>query len=90
MFNDSTNSYISFLLRDNVEIVGRYLDSFYDSPRNAMTINNLANNDGYGVGLDFDDFVDLRNQKFNLQIDSAISNLNPMVVYMYFHSIISV
>ncbi len=89
-FNDSTNSYISFLLRDNVEVIGRYLDSFYDSPRNAMTVNNLTNNDGYGVGLDFSDFVDLRNQKFNLQIDSAISNLNPMIIYLYFHSIISV
>ena len=90
MFNDSSSSYISFLLRDSVEIIGRYLDSFYESPRNAMTVSNLNNNNGYGIGLDFDDFVDLRNQKFNLQIDSAVSNLNPMIVYMYFHSIISV
>ena len=90
MFNDSTSSYISFLLRDNVEIIGRYLDSFYESPRNAMTVNNQMANDGYGIGLDFDDYVDLRNQKFTLQVDSAVSNLNPFIVYMYFHSIISV
>ncbi len=57
---------------------------------NALTVNNLTNNDGFGVGLDFSDFVDLRNQKFNLQIDSAINNLNPMIIYLYFHSIISV
>ena len=90
MFNDSTSSYISFLLRDNVEIIGRYIDSFYESPRNALTVNNQMNNDGYGIGLDMDDFVDLRNQKFTLQVDSAVSNLNPFIIYMYFHSIISV
>ena len=90
MFNDSTSSYISFLLRDNVEIIGRYLDSFYESPRNAMTVNNQMANDGYGIGLDFDDYVPLNSNKFTLQVDSAISNLNPFIVYMYFHSIISV
>jgi len=91
LFNDSTNSLVSFLLRDYEEIISRYIDSFYDTGKNALTTYNLADNDGFGAGLDFDDFIDLRNQKFNLQLQSGISGqAQNMIIYMYFHSIIKV
>ena len=91
LFNDSTNSLISFLLRDYEEIISRYIDSFYDTGKNALTTYNLADNDGFGAGLDFDDFIDLRNQRFNLQLQSGISTqAQNMIIYMYFHSIIKV
>jgi len=91
LFNDSTNSLVSFLLRDYEEVVSRYIDSFYDTGKNALTVNQLANNDGFGCGLDFDDFVDLRNQKFSLQLSSGISTqAQNLIIYMYFHSVISV
>ncbi len=91
LFNDSTNSLVSFLLRDYEEIISRYIDSFYDTGKNALTTYNLADNDGFGAGLDFDDFIDLRNQKFNLQLQSGISGqAQNMIIYMYFHSVIKV
>lgn len=91
LFNDITNSLVSFLLRDYEEIISRYIDSFYDTGKNALTTYNLADNDGFGAGLDFDDFIDLRNQKFNLQLQSGISGqAQNMIIYMYFHSIIKV
>jgi hypothetical protein len=91
LFNDSTNSLISFLLRDYEEVVSRYIGSFYDTGKNALSTNQLANNDGFGVGLDFDDFVDLRNQRFSLQLSSAInSQADNLLIYMYFHSVLSV
>ena len=91
LFNDSTNSLVSFLLRDYEEIVSRYIDSFYDTGKNALSTYNLADNDGFGAGLDFDDFIDLRNQKFNLQLQSGItSQAQNMIIYMYFHSVIKV
>jgi len=49
----------------------------------------MENNNGYGIGLNFDDEVDLSNQKFNLQVSSGISSAAPMILYMYFHSTIS-
>ena len=49
------------------------------------------------VELDFDDDIDLRNQKLNIQIKtgdgqvgSGIQASDPMVMYMYFHSVINV
>jgi hypothetical protein len=42
------------------------------------------------VGLRFavgdGDMLDLRNNKFGLQLNSAVSSSDPFVVYMYFHS----
>tara|TARA_R100001440_G_scaffold60073_1_gene79818 strand:+ start:178 stop:1317 length:1140 start_codon:yes stop_codon:yes gene_type:complete len=91
LFNDSTNSLISFLLRDYEEVISRYIGSFYDTGKNVLTANNLADNDGFGIGLDFDDFIDLRNQRFSLQITSGInSQADNLLIYMYFHSVLSV
>ena len=56
---------------------------------NALRSAN-TNNNGYGIGLNFDDEVDLSNQKFNLQVSSGISSATPMILYMYFHSTVSV
>ena len=90
-FNDSTNKGISFVIRDNVETIGRYIDSFGDTGRNSMSRKAMANNRAYGVGLDFGgDEIDLRRQKFNTQINSGITNNTAMVMHMYFHSLITV
>ena len=90
-FNDSTNKGISFVIRDNVETIGRYIDSFGDTGRNSMSKAAMANNEAYGVGLDFGgDEIDLRRQKFNTQLNSAITNNTAMVAHYYFHSLISV
>lgn len=89
MFNDSTNSYVSYLIKNNSEVIDRYIDSILDTGNNALSITNMQNNNGYGVGLNFDDQVDLSNQKFNLQVTSAITSASPMILYMYFHSVVS-
>jgi hypothetical protein len=90
LMNDSTNSYVSFVIQDDEELTGRYIDSFMDTGKNALSRTNLAANDGFGVGLRFavgdGDMLDLRNNKFGLQLNSAVSSSDPFVVYMYFHS----
>ncbi len=89
MFNDSTNSYVSYLIKNNSEVIDRYIDSLLDTGNNALSITNMQNNNSYGVGLNFDDQVDLSSQKFNLQVTSAITSATPMILYMYFHSVVS-
>ena len=90
MFNDSTNSYVSYLIKSNSEVIDRYIDSLLDTGNNALSVTNMENNNGYGIGLNFDDEVSLSNQKFNLQVSSGISSATPMILYMYFHSTVSV
>ncbi len=44
-----------------------------------------------GIGINWGQMVDLSNQKFNIQIKSNdISNTNPFLINMYFHSVVSV
>lgn len=90
LFNDSTNTLVTYLIKNNVEVIGRYIDSFVDTGRNALSPVKLADNNGFGVGLNFGgEPIDLSNQKFSVQLSSAISSAEPMIIYMYFHSTIS-
>ena len=89
-FNDSTNKLISYVLRDNQEVVARYIDSFQDTGKNQLSRNNMENNDGFGIGLNLNGDIDMTNQKFGVQIQSGITNNNPMTMYAYFHSSIQI
>ena len=88
LFNDSTNTLISYLIKSVSEVQDRAIDSMKDTGRNALSIQNLVNNNGFLVGLDFAEMIDLSSSKFSLQLTSAINNSIPMLCYMYFHSFV--
>tara|TARA_R110002072_G_scaffold14112_1_gene58940 strand:- start:1316 stop:2431 length:1116 start_codon:yes stop_codon:yes gene_type:complete len=88
LFNDSSSNYISWVLDNNAEILANFVKSIADTGHNQVNSNNDENN--YGIGLSFPP-TDLSNQKFNIQINSNHANIstNPYIIYMYFHSFIS-
>jgi hypothetical protein len=88
LFNDSTNTLVSYILKNNSEVVSRAIDSMLDTGRNSLNTQNLASNNGFLLGLDFDQQVDLSQQKFSVQLNSGITSLVPMVIYLYFHSFV--
>ena len=88
LFNDSTNTLITYQIKNVSEVLQRYIDSFMDTGRNFLSLQNLANNNGFGIGLDLGQAIDLSNQKFSLQVDSDLSSATPLIAYMYFHSFI--
>ena len=90
LFNDSTSGApISFILDNNVDVLTRYIESFGDTGVNAMSRANVLANAAYGVGVDFGTLADLRNQKFSVQVEANI-NQATRVMYLYFHSFITV
>ena len=89
IFNDSTNSLVSYQIRNNAEIIDRAIDSFVDAEKNSLSPARLANGNGFLLGLNFDEAIPLQNQKFSVELNSAITNLVPLVMYMYFHSSIT-
>ncbi len=89
LFNDATNKYITYQMNDQNEMVKRYIDSFRNTGHNMMMLDTFRTNKGFGIGLHFQGFVNLANQRFGLQIQSDITNANPSNVYLYFHSLIS-
>jgi hypothetical protein len=90
LWNDSTNQLISYVIKNNQEVILRYIDSFLDTGRNTMSPAKLANNNGFGVGLDLGGIYDLSQSKFSLQLRSEISSSVPFLIYMYFHSFVEV
>lgn len=91
-FNDSLNEYVTYVIKGREELLDKYIESFANTGSNMIRLSKLQALQGYGVGLQFGTvaeplFIDLSNQKFNVQITSDISdNYN---IYMYFHSMAS-
>ena len=90
LFNDSTNQLVSYVIRNNSDLIGRYIDSFADTGRNRMSRVRTADDDAFGIGIPFDSAVDLNSQKFSLQIQSGISSSAPLLAYLYFHSFVTI
>ena len=86
LFNDSTNTYQTYQMTDQVEVLNRYLESFNaDTSYNAVSMSNVKNNRAFGVGIDMPN-VDLSRQKLNVQMQSGVQSTNPLTMYMYFKS----
>ena len=88
-FNNSTNTYVTYTIRDKVELISRYLDSLSSSGHNQASLNLLSANKGFGIGLSFGEFIDLSRQAFNVQITSDVVSDDPYTAVFFFHSIAS-
>ena len=86
LFNDSTNSLIAYVIRDQQEMVERFLDSMSNSTHNQVSQQKWRSNGGFALGLNFETPVDLSTNRFTMQLGSSATNLNqyPVNVYMYF------
>tara|TARA_R110002153_G_scaffold43023_2_gene121973 strand:+ start:3344 stop:4492 length:1149 start_codon:yes stop_codon:yes gene_type:complete len=90
LFNDSSNQYLSFLLRTNIEAMERGMDSFRATGSNQAQLVRLNSNDGAVYGLSFSEYIPLMNQKFSVVINSGIGSTGEnYLAYLYFHSLIS-
>lgn len=89
LFNDNQMNFITYILEDENEILQRYVESF-GSKDHSITPSRMNGNKAYGVGTAFNGlgYINLANQKFNVKLESSITNSNPFMVYMFFHGII--
>ena len=89
MFNDSTSSYVSYELRNRIEILHYGSKALSLGSHNNIRTDLLSANESFVAGLDFGEVIDLKNQKFNVQIDSGIVSSDPFLVFQYYQSLIS-
>ena len=87
LFNDNTQNLITYVINKRNDMQEKYIRSLGGGMNNELTMTNQGLDDGFGVGVTFDDLVDLSNQKFNAQITSNISNTNEYLIYMFFHGL---
>mgnify|MGYP003666523949 CR=1 FL=1 len=88
MINDSTSSYISYELKNRLEILDYGIKSLSMGSHHAIRGDLLAANKGFIAGLAFDTPLDLTKQKVNWQIDSEASSSETYLAYQYFHSLL--
>lgn len=91
LFSDATNKYITYVIDDHEEMRQRGLNALTDSRHNQVNASTLKANNGDIIGLSFEEFIDLRNQKFTVQLKSSAIDLatNPRLVFLYFLNLIS-
>ena len=93
LFNDQTNSLITYRISDQTEVLQRFVDSMYNSGHNQVALSKFRGNGGWGMGLEFDGNIDLSSNTFTIQLESGVGSgaaNTPYAIWMYFHSSVQV
>tara|TARA_R110001632_G_scaffold223506_1_gene355375 strand:- start:874 stop:2019 length:1146 start_codon:yes stop_codon:yes gene_type:complete len=85
LFNDQTNSLITYVLSDRTEMLERFIDAMSTSGHNQVAKDVFKANQGFALGLDFDGLVDLSRNRFTVQLQTGANNV-PSNAYLYFSS----
>ena len=82
--NTINNSLISYQISDYAELLERYVKSISDSDHSHTSMWEIKHNAGFGIGLTFDGLMDLRRQRFQIQISSSVSSDAPYAISLFF------
>tara|TARA_R110000782_G_scaffold16538_1_gene47230 strand:- start:154 stop:816 length:663 start_codon:yes stop_codon:yes gene_type:complete len=85
--NTVNNSLVSYQITDYPEMLERFKDSVSLSRHSSASLLNVKHNNGFGIGLSFGGLMDLSRSRFNIQMTSAISNVSPFTINMFFHGV---
>jgi len=91
IFNNSNSEYVSYIIDNEQEALKRAIESMKETGHNQVSLDNLDSNQYLIHGLSFGEMIDLSNQRFNIQLNAplGIGANNKMVIYAYFHSMVS-
>jgi len=81
IFNDQTNSLITYNLTDRTEMLERAIDAMRNTSHNQVSMDAFKANQAFVLGLNFEDPIDLSKNRFTCQIQSAVDNTNPTNVF---------
>ena len=82
--NTINNSLVSYQISDYAEVLERYAKSVSDSDHSQLSLWNIKHNAGFGIGLTFDGLMDLRRQRFQIQIASSVLSSDPYAISLFF------
>ena len=82
--NTINNSLVSYQISDYAELLERYVKSVSDSDHSQTSMWEIKHNNGFGIGLTFDGLLDLRRQRFQIQIASSVSSSEPYAISLFF------
>lgn len=91
LFNDATNTMITYNIDNNVEILDRFVESMNRGNRthNSLGVINSKNNQAFGLGLDFGGYIPLDSNKIRVVITSGLNTTGTLNAYMCFKTRLS-
>ena len=90
LFANSMQNFITYRITDRDDALRRGLQSMESAGHSQVSAKTLKANRGVLYGLDFEEYVDLSQQKFtiNLKILDASVTTDPFDVFLYFNSLL--
>lgn len=85
MFNDNSSNYITYSITDIGEMVQGGIESMNGGKHNSVNPTKQGGVNGWVMGANFNGAIDLRSQKFTMELESSISTI-PYLVFMFFHT----
>lgn len=90
LWSDSFNAEYTYAIVDEEEMLTLGVKAVNGIVSdNQCGLNILASNDGYILGMPFGSFIDLRQNKLSINIESGISSTAPITCYMFFSGVVS-
>tara|TARA_R110002167_G_scaffold25737_1_gene89092 strand:- start:1255 stop:1755 length:501 start_codon:yes stop_codon:yes gene_type:complete len=90
LFSDSTARYITYTMDDYDDMILKGIEALSESGVNMCHSSKLSANKGTIIGLAFSEYIDLRSQKFSVQLKNSSAGIssNPRLVYLFFSTLI--
>jgi hypothetical protein len=90
-YNDNISQQYTYQIDNEEEVITNFIKAVQKvSSDNNASFSTLASNDSYGVGFNFNAFVDLSKTKLSVNLKSSINNNNPMLAYMFFNGLVTI
>jgi len=92
LFANSMQNYVTYVVREDSDALSKGLESMESAGHSEVSAKTLKANRGAIYGLSFDEYVDLSQQKFTIQLklneDGDITS-KPRDMFLYFNSLIT-
>lgn len=90
LFSNSTSQNVTYVINDVGDAVQRGIDSLADSGHSNVSVQTLAANNGWLLGIPFSQYLDLSKQLFSMRLNIASTTItnSPMNAYSMFSTLI--
>jgi hypothetical protein len=90
LWNDSFSKQFTYEIDNEEEILTNYIKAVSSVVGdNSASLQQLASNDSYGVGVAFGSIIDLSKQKLSINLQSGIQSSDPYSAYLFFSGLLA-
>jgi len=89
IWQDNMSTMFTYQLDNQTDILENYIKSVNRVlSTNSCSLARLSSSDSFGIGLTFNEYVDLSKTKLGLNLKSGLSSSTPFLMYLFFSGLI--